>query len=157
MKGLITFLRTSGIILFFILSWQLALSQHLEIDSLENTLNSKDDTVKVLNLVRLSALYQEIDSKKSFSLAMKAFIMAQHLSYDHGEYNAIGQISTFYEEKGDLLNALKETQQQLLIAEKIKDIRLTARSYTRIGNIYNYLESAGFLITTLKNGLKLIK
>jgi tetratricopeptide (TPR) repeat protein len=130
-----------------ILSGVVGHAQQSKIDSLEKILlNSKDDSLKVNLLIKISNKYWgEAHLNKAMEEADTALALAKKLNFNSGIAAAYNLIGLLNQTQGNYAEALKNFFASLKIEEQSGDKKAMAGSYNNMGIIYekqhNYTEA----------------
>jgi two-component system, NarL family, sensor kinase len=109
-------------------------------DSLINELaNSKDDTAKVMLLLKIADLYETNQQDSSIYFLELAKSLAEQLQFKKGIY-------TYYEQRaivsftvGDYTQSLEQNNQALAVAQELGDSSLVVNILANTGIVYQYL------------------
>jgi tetratricopeptide (TPR) repeat protein len=126
---------------FFITCLIPASAQHREIDSLEHVLSKTEhqDTARIHLLNQLGALYSKIDAGKSFTYAQKAQELSVSASFRKGEFEALLNLTSYYERDGNFPKALEHLKKAFDLSEKMGDSKMRTTAKLRLGNIYLFM------------------
>jgi tetratricopeptide (TPR) repeat protein len=121
--------------LIFFLSVVRISAQAPQVDSLNKLLaTAKEDTVKVMTLVKLSFYDQSF--QHGLDLAQEGLTLARKIKYEKGEADCLQQIANQYSSISNYPIALDYYLDALKIFERMNDKNSMTRSYYSIGLIY---------------------
>ncbi|MDP4115178.1 MAG: ATP-binding protein [Bacteroidota bacterium] len=131
-------------------------------DSLKHEIaNAKDDTTRVLMMVRISGIYANTVFDSAIFYGKRAQTLSQKISYPKGEVRSLSSLGSAFETNGDLPKSLELGFRGLEIAKQ-KHLPLeTTMCLTLIGNVFwdlndypraiNFYRQAVTINETLKN------
>ncbi len=149
-------------IVLFVLISSVCFAQHKQIDSLANLQSiTKDDTSRLLVMSELSGMYIELNSDSAIAIARRVIALSQQINFPRGEIRGLANLSTGFDTKGDLPEALEQDFQGLAIAEKNKLLVEKSMCLNKIGDIFwdlndypraiSYYQQAGVINKEIKN------
>jgi signal transduction histidine kinase len=126
-----------------------------KIDSLLTVLKTtKQDTVKVKTLSRLSSLYNYTDSKKNLYYAQKSLALATKINYEKGIALANNNLGIYYWLKSDYPKGLIHTYKALHLFEKLNDQDGVATTNNSLGVIYVEYKDYKLALECYNNAIK---
>ncbi|GAA4455856.1 hypothetical protein GCM10023189_24210 [Nibrella saemangeumensis] len=132
--------RLSVFLFLWILSVSFTLGQNFdpaEIDSLKGLLaQARQDTSRVLLLVKLANAYSFFSPDSSMNLAQQALKLSHSSNFMKGEGQALGRMVNVSRIRGDLPQALAYAYKGLIIARTIHDPSEEGQRLNQIGLIY---------------------
>lgn len=112
------------------------LSQTKEIDSLQNLLETADDSTKVEILRSQSILYRPIDIEKSLELTQQSIDISKEIGYNYGHIHGIYIMALTYGMTSDYVKSLEYLKQCLDLAKVHKDFDTIINVYMTYGIIF---------------------
>lgn len=131
-------------------------SIQFQIDSIWKTFpNFRSDTIKVNALNHISFLYQQNSPDSCFTVAERAYQLAQNIHFQRGEAEAMHLKAIGYYRKSEYPAALKEQNALLAKYGAIIKSKGLGNYYNDIGDIYFYLASFDTAKIYYEKGLNL--
>jgi tetratricopeptide (TPR) repeat protein len=106
------------------------------LDSLENRLNYAPPVDKIAILNQLASSSISVSPERSLDYARKAYELSVANSYLKGKADALNNLGTFYESRGEFDKALEYHKQCLALRIELKDPNDIAQSYNNLGIVY---------------------
>lgn len=135
-------MQQSFVVFFILMNFILVKQSYTQvIDSLENSLNSKNitDSTRIVILNDLSREYSFIDSKKSLEFAKLALQLAQQSDNKLGEAFAYRNLANLYNHNAMYFNSMDYLQLALSIFEQENDSNGMANCYISLAYMYRNL------------------
>ena len=149
MKCTFTFLLT--------VVWSICASQTVsKIDSLQRELlTTKEDTSRVLIMLRLRSEYDLINIDSSLLYSQQALRLGQRIAFSKGTLRAFYALGSAYRRMGEIPKGLELIYKGLQIAKEKRDSSGLVEGYINIGMIYFDLDEYLTAIRNFQIALKL--
>ncbi len=152
--------RKLVLLMLFMLFNVFCFSQNKKIDSLENIINSssKNDSVKINRLIKLSRLYINENTNKAIEFQEEALKISKKINYKIGMIKSHNNLSKIYTAKSDFTIAISHANLAINLNnnEFQEELQL---SYLLLGQCYlflnNFTDSTKYLTQSLKIAEKL--
>lgn len=149
-------MRVFILISFLVFAWSLGYSQDQQIDSLKLELSaSKEDTGRVLTMLRLKDIYDQLNLDSSVVYGQKALSLAENIKFSRVEVSILISLGRSKRRKGDISGALDLMYKALQIAKYRKNLSEQASCYTNIGLIFFDLDEYPKAINNFQTALKI--
>lgn len=152
--------RNLVLLILFMLFNIFSFSQNKKIDSLENIINSssKNDSVKLNRLIKLSRLYINENTNKALEFQEEALKISKKINYKIGMIKSHNNLCKIYTAKSDFTIAINHANLAINLNHNKFQEELQL-SYLLLGQCYLYLnnfpESSKYLTQSLKIAEKL--
>jgi len=127
--------------LFFVLFvlWNVDSYASTKLDSLKNSLLESRGEDKVFLYYEIAEQYMEVNIDSSIWYGKALLSQSQRLNYSFGEALGYFILGTYYDKKGEYLEAIHYQQLALIAFQKEKDSVSIAKTYLNLGIEFQYL------------------
>jgi len=139
-KWVLYFMRKAVFIVALLISTTTAKAQPGKKDSLLNLLSSaKEDTGKVMLLLRIADAYETNDQDSAILFLEEAKQLSDLLEFRRGLYQYYAQSAIVSFTKGEYELAMEQSNQALVLAREINDPKLIVNTLANTGIVYQYM------------------